>query len=231
MTATDLKLQVLIVEDDTALRNALIKIFQHFGHDVRGAEDGAAMDSLLAERAADIIILDVNLPGEEDGVQIARRLRRSSSCGIIMLTGRGQIVDKLDGYQSGADLYFVKPVDPVELHAAIVSLGRRLAPAKQAAWQLDAKRSVLLTPRGIEVPLSAQKCAFLKLLFTTPGDTVPRSEIYAALGHADDEYARQRVETMITRLRSDVRSSDPESELPVRARHNLGYAFLADNVR
>lgn len=230
MTDSQLKLRVLIVEDDAALRNALIKIFQHFGQDVRGAEDGRAMDALQAEWRADIIILDVNLPGE-DGLQIAQRLRRTSSCGIIMLTGRGQLVEKLDGYQSGADLYFVKPVDPVELHAAVVSLGRRLAPAEKAAWQLDAKRSVLLTPRGIEVPLSAQKCAFLKLLFARPGETVPRSEIYAELGHADDEYARQRVETMITRLRSDVRTSDPESELPVRARHNLGYALLADNVR
>jgi len=223
-------LRILVVEDEAHLRNALIKIFHYFGHDARGVEDGSAMDAALAEQPADIIILDVNLPGE-DGLRIAQRLRRTSACGIIMLTGRGQIDEKLDGYQSGADLYFVKPVDPVELHAAIVSLGRRLVPAELAAWQLDAKRSVLLTPRGIEVPLSAQKCTFLKLLFANPGDTVPRSEIYAVLGHADDEYARQRVETMITRLRSDVRSSDPESELPVRARHNLGYAFLADNVR
>jgi DNA-binding response OmpR family regulator len=220
-------LKILIVEDEVPLLDALVKIFTRFGHDVRGVGDGKAMDAALADYAVDIVVLDLNLPGE-DGVQISRRLRQSSSCGIIMMTGRGRLDEKLDGYQCGADLYFVKPVDPEELHAAIVSLGRRLLPVSPPGWSFDAIRSNIITPRNISVPLTAQQTIVLGLLTARIGESVPRAEILSALGHTEDEYANQRLETLVSRLRSRVKAADPESELPVRARSNLGYSFMAD---
>ncbi|MEI6306745.1 MAG: response regulator transcription factor, partial [Deltaproteobacteria bacterium] len=178
----------------------------------------------------DVLILDLNLPGE-DGVDIAQRLRRTCSCGIIMTTARGQVKERVSGFQSGADLYFVKPIDPIELHAALISLGRRISPPlpiEKSAWHFEPQLSTMRTPRNISIQLTAQECIVMRLLFASPGETVLRSEIFSALGHPDDEYASKRLETLLSRFRSKVRVFDPESELPIRARHGMGYAFLAD---
>lgn len=223
------KLKVLIVEDEPALRNALVRILSHYEYDVRGVEDGTTLDVALEEYAVDIFVLDINLP-EEDGFHIARRIRNTSSCGIIMLTGRSMLDEKLSAYKCGADMFFAKPVDPEELRAAIESLGRRLSPQSKPGWYFDAVHSLLITPQNIAIPLTSQQAIVLNLLCKRQGESVSRSEIFTALGYVDDEYAAQRLETLLSRLRAKVRSADPESELPLRARQSAGYAFL-DSVQ
>jgi DNA-binding response OmpR family regulator len=224
------KLRIVIVEDEEELRTVLVTILTHLGHDVRGVGDGASLDRALVDYPADVVVLDLNLPGE-DGVHIAQRVRQTYNCGIIMTTGRGQLQERVNGFQSGADLYFVKPIDPLELHAALCNLRRRLipaAPTEKTHWHFDPQLSSLLTPHNISISLTAQECIVLKLLLAVPGKTVSRSEIFSALGHPDDEYASKRVETLLSRLRSKVRTLDPQSILPIRARHGMGYAFLGD---
>ncbi|HIJ87217.1 MAG TPA: response regulator transcription factor [Desulfuromonadales bacterium] len=225
------KLRIIIVEDEEVLRTVLVTILTRLGHDVRGAGDGAALDLALADYPADVVVLDLNLP-DEDGVDIAQRLRRTCSCGIIMTTGRGQVEERVNGFQGGADLYFVKPIDPLELHAALLNLARRLtpaeSPAKKIAWHFDPQLSTVRTPHGISINLTAHEYIVMQQLLAVPGKTVSRSELFSALGHPDDEYGSKRVETLLSRLRSKVRHFDPESELPIRARHGIGYAFLAD---
>lgn len=95
-------------------------------------------------------------------------------------------------------------------------------------WHFNALVSKLLTPQGIEVSLSAQEFILMRTLMEFPGEIVSRKNIFAALGQPDDQYADRRLETLISRLRSKVKAKDPDSELPVRSRHNLGYAFLAE---
>lgn len=224
------KLRIIIVEDEEELRSVLVAVLSRLGLDVRGVGDGASLDFVLVEYPADIIVLDLNLPGE-DGINIAQRLRQSCSCGIVMTTGRDQLKERMAGFHSGADLYFVKPINPLELHAALLNLGKRLAPVAPSTkmhWHYDPQSSEVRTPLGISIHLSAQECIVMRLLLAVPGKTVPRSAIFAALGHPDDEYGSKRVETLLSRMRSKVRTLDPEAELPVRARHGMGYAFLAD---
>jgi len=225
------KLRIIIVEDEEELRTVLVSILTRLGHDVRGAGDGTALDLALADYPADVVVLDLNLPGE-DGVGIAQRLRRTCSCGIVMTTARSQVQERVSGFQGGADLYFVKPIDPLELHAALLNLGRRLTPPgtpqNKATWHFDPQFSLVLTPHGVTVNLTAHEFIVMQLLLAVPGKTVRRSELYSALGHPDDEYGSKRVETLVSRLRSKVHLLDPESELPIRARHSMGYAFLAD---
>lgn len=222
------KLQLIVVEDDTELRDILTTGLTLFGHSVRSAADGVALDLLLSSKPADILILDLGLPGE-NGLQIAERLRQMKiPCGIIMLTARGKLDERILGLTSGADHYFVKPVDIRELDAAIRSLSRRLSPEPKGVWRFVSRTASLVTPKGISVPLSAQECILLDCLAKTPGKTISRKEIFHALQQSDDVYADRRLETMISRLRTKVRSADPSASLPVRARHNLGYAFLAD---
>jgi DNA-binding response OmpR family regulator len=219
------KLKVLIVEDETALREAMIRILNHFGYDVYGVGSSGELDNALRIFSADILILDINLPGE-DGIQIANRIRKKSACGIIMLTGRNQIELRLNSYKSGADMFFAKPIDPEELHAAIESLGRRLSPPSKPGWYFDGNRSLLISPHNVAIPLTSQQAIVLGLLTKHHGDSVPRSDLLAALGHSDDEHGNQRLETMLSRLRAKVRTADPDSEIPLRSRQSSGYAFL-----
>ncbi|MBV5328257.1 MAG: response regulator transcription factor [Chlorobium sp.] len=223
-------LRIIIVEDQEELRTVLKAVLSRLGHDVRGAGDGAALDLALSEYPADVVVLDLNLPGE-DGVSIALRLRQTNKCGIIMTTSRGLANERINGFENGADLYLVKPVDPMELHAALLNLGRRLRVVpdnEHATWSFDPQLSVMRTPLGISVNLTAQENIVMQLLLATPGETVLRPTIFSALGHFDDEYASKRIETLLSRLRSKVRVHDPNTELPIRARHGMGYAFLAD---
>jgi len=229
-TSETQKLRIIIVEDDEELRSVLVTFFSRLGHDIRGAGDGPNLDFALADYPADVVVLDLNLPGE-DGVDIAKRLRRTNQCGIIMMTDRALVNERMKGFESGADLYFVKPINPLELHAALLNLGRRLRPALSpcgAAWHFDLQRSVVQSPRGINISLTAQESIVMQLLFAVLGKTVSRPDIFFALGHPDDEHGSKRLETLLSRLRSKVQHLDPESELPIRARHSQGYAFLAD---
>lgn len=223
-------LRIIVVEDHEDLRTVLEAVLSGLGHDVRGVGDGAALDMALADYPADVVVLDLNLPGE-DGVTIAQRLRQTNKCGIIMTTSRGLANERISGFENGADLYLVKPINPLELHAALLNLGRRLrvSPANEhTTWHFDPQLSIIQTPLGISINLTAQESIVLKLLLAVPGKTVTRLEIFSALGHLDDEYASKRVETLLSRLRSKVRTHDQHSEIPIRARHSMGYAFLAD---
>lgn len=220
-------LDLIVVEDDPELREILVSGLRFFSHHVRGVNCGKSLDAELAESPADIVILDLGLP-DEDGIDISTRLQRDYHCGIVMITARGKLDERINGLESGADLYFVKPVDIRELDAALRSLARRMLEIRQSAWRFDPQTSKLTTPVGIEIPLTANECILMKKLMEIPGENVSRSEIFKALIQPDDLYADKRLETMICRLRAKVRAADNESKLPVRARHNLGYAFLAE---
>jgi DNA-binding response OmpR family regulator len=218
------------VEDDLELLEILVIGLRHFKYDVRGVSDGIGLDKALAESAADIVILDLSLPGE-DGISIAARLRASYRCGIIMVTARGRVEERVKGLETGADMYFVKPVDIQELDAAIKSLYRRVSATKPQNWRFSSVTSILTTPLGSELPLTAHECILMNILLETPGKNVARRDIFRALNQTDDIYADKRLEAMVSRLRTKLKNLDPPLELPVRARHNLGYAFLAEAER
>jgi two-component system OmpR family response regulator len=220
-------LRIVVVEDSEELRLFLVTGLSGFGHHVRGVADGRAMDSALAAAPADIVILDIGLPGE-DGMAIAKRVRRSHTCGIVMVTSYARVDDRVHSFRNGADLYFVKPVDLRELDAGLRSLAHRIFGQPQPSWRLNAMLSKLFTPNGVEIPLSAQELIFLRKLSETPGENVLRRDIFAALGQPNDHYADRRLETLVSRLRTRVRTLASGAELPVRSRHNLGYAFLAE---
>ena len=220
-------LRIIVVEDSEELRLLLVAGLSEFGHQVRGVDCGLALDAAMAEAPMDMVILDIGLPGE-DGMSIAKRLRRTCKCGIVMVTSYGRVDDRVHSFGNGADLYFVKPVDLRELDAALRSLAHRVFGQPESAWRFNVKTSKLYNPKGNEIPLTAQELNFLRKLIETPGENVLRKEIFLALGQPNDHYADRRLETMVSRLRSKVRTADADYELPVHSRHNLGYAFLAE---
>jgi DNA-binding response OmpR family regulator len=123
-------IDILIVEDNYALRESLADYLQGEGFNIRCADDGDEMNVKLAERVCDVLVLDLNLP-KEDGIPIAKRMRSAfPKMGIIILTARIQSVDRTQSYESGADIYLTKPVAPIDLKTVLVNLGRRIEHVK-----------------------------------------------------------------------------------------------------
>ena len=142
-------LHIVVVENNHDLRETTVKALHALGHAVRGAAGASTLDLALASAGADLLILDVNLPGE-DGLSIARRIRQSHPLiGIMMVTARSRQEDKLAGYDAGADLYLTKPVSIGELASAVQAIARRLgtsAPDTVQPLTLDAATLQLLGP-------------------------------------------------------------------------------------
>jgi DNA-binding response OmpR family regulator len=214
------------------MRNFLVTGLGSLGISVVGVADGVELDAYLESHKADILILDIGLPGE-DGYSIAARLRRERPhIGIIMLSAREGTEDKVQGLDGGADLYFTKTVGIRELASALGSLHRRLSLGRPQAtpthWRLDALRSCLITPSGVEVELTFNELRFLRPLLEQPGAVIDRELLSLALDQVPDIYAMRRMETMLSRLRAKVQKASPEEPLPVRARHGQGYSFLSE---
>jgi len=225
---------IAVVEDEASLRADLVEYLGACGHRAVGCEDGQALDRALAANAVDIIVLDVNLPGE-NGFAIASRLREGSSIGIIMLTARGLNVDRVVGLELGADVYMVKPVDLRELEAQVRALARRLgAPAQTvvapapapADWIFDPLAWALVSPDGRKVKLTANERTFVQLLVARPGEPVSRDEVMRALGKRAWDPADRSVDSMVRRLRAkgEELTGGP---LPIEAAHGTGYTFTA----
>jgi len=226
---------IAVVEDEESLRADLVEYLGGCGHGVVGCPDGVALDRALAEGAVDIIILDVNLPGE-NGFAIANRLREHSSVGIIMLTARGLNVDRVVGLELGADVYMVKPVELRELEAQVRSLSRRLgAPQTVAAapqqpstggWVYDSVAWSLVSPSGGRIKLTANERTFVTLLVAKPGEPVSRDEIMRALGKRAWDPTDRSVDSMVRRLRAKGEEVCADG-LPIEAVHGTGYTFTA----
>jgi DNA-binding NarL/FixJ family response regulator len=126
--------ELLVVEDDVCYRELVVSRLKQEGFPCRGTGCWAEMESALTEKPASIVLLDLNL-GEEDGLDMARALRESHRCGIIMMTTRGMVEQRIDGLAMGADAYLVKPVDMRELVGVIRNLHRR-----QVEWRYGQTR-------------------------------------------------------------------------------------------
>lgn len=233
---------IVVVEDEASLRADLVEYLSACGHSVAGCGDGLELDVALARQPADIIILDVNLPGE-DGFSIAKRLRDHSEVGIIMLTARGVNVDRVVGLEIGADVYLVKPIELRELEAQVRTLARRLkvspsvatatpAPAVSSAapstagWVYDQVAWALLSPKGGMLKLTANERVFVNLLVDRPGEPVSRSDIFRALGKREWDVGDRSVDSMVRRLRAKGEEVLGHP-LPIEAVHGTGYAFAA----
>ncbi|MEI7614474.1 MAG: response regulator transcription factor [Betaproteobacteria bacterium] len=226
--------RLVVCEDDAELRGILLSGLPHFGIDARGVPDGVALNQVLVAHRPTVVVLDIGLPGE-DGLSIARRLRAQSPTplGIILLTARGSLEDRLEGLKDGADVYFVKPVDLRELAFAVRNLHRRVSPVVQEAatadtYTLDSLHSQLRLPTGEQVPLTATELRILQTLAKTPGEVVERVDLLRSLQLPMDLPGMQRLETQISRLRSKVRKESGAQPLPLHARHGVGYAFLGN---
>lgn len=221
--------RVLVVEDDADLRVELVDYLRFYGMDVDGAANIGMMTSLLDSSFWDVLVLDLGLP-DGDGVAVARRVRErlGLKLGIVMVTARGHVEDRIAGFSVGADAYLVKPVNPRELKAVIDQLWGRLKNGRdkpaELGWRLDATTLQLCIPGGTAITLTGSEARLLANLFNTPGEVVSRDELCKGLppGGAADE--TRRLDTLVSRLRTKVELVSGV-ELPIKTFRNLGYAF------
>jgi two-component system, OmpR family, response regulator PhoP len=222
--------QIAVVEDDEEFRELMVSDLSSRGFAVVGMDSAEALYRYLSIRRCHIVVLDVGLPGE-DGYSVACHLRQMSSVGIIMLTARGDAGDMARGFDTGADLYLIKPVDLDVLASAVTSLQRRLASAKaptpskkNGSWSLVASGWTLSPPHGEEIALAEAERAFLQPLFANPGQPVAREALISELTDKPWEFDPHRLEVLVHRLRARVKTATGLT-LPIRAVRGVGYLF------
>lgn len=223
----DVRVRVWVVEDVPVLLEDLCFHLRQAGYDVAGFRDGPAMRRDLAAGAPDIVVLDVGLPGES-GIQVAEMLRAAHPrVGIVMLTGRSMLQDRLAGRGAGADEYLCKPVQLDELMLVLQNLARRMLPeAPAAAWVLDVPALLLTSPQGVAVELTAAETHFVRALAGAPSRHLPRRQLVEAMGFVWETYDERRLEAIVSRLRHKLAAQIDLDRNPLRSRRGEGYAFL-----
>jgi len=227
--------RVLIVDDDPAVREMLAEYLAGHGYEVGRAGDGQAMRAALAQGVPDVVLLDLNLPGE-DGLTLARYLREHHSVGIIMVTGTADVVDRVVGLEVGADDYLAKPFDPRELRARVRSVMRRLAggakdaaPARPAAIAVGSRRLDLaarrLTDRdGNEVPLTSMEFDLLKTFVESPNQVLSRDRLLNVTRNRDWEPFDRSIDIRVARLRRKI--EDKGEAALIRTVRGAGYMYV-----
>ena len=230
--------KILVVDDDHRLRDLLERYLQEQGFDVKVVPDGKAMDRLLAREYFKLIVLDLMLPGE-DGLQICRRLRgQLNNIPILMLTAKGDEIDRIIGLEIGADDYLPKPFNPRELVARINAILRRQqsipsgAPMEEheqvtiGEYVLDLGTRLLQTGNDT-VSLTTGQFALLKALVTQPHKPLSRDNLMAQLNERDYESFDRSIDVQISRLRK-ILEADPKTPRYIQTVWGHGYVFVPD---
>ena len=232
--------QIIVVDDEPEIRSILTEYLGGHGFTVRAAAGGQELRQLLAEAPADIVILDVAMPGE-DGLTLARFLRsQSGGVGIVMLTAAGELVDRVVGLELGADDYITKPFDLREVLARVRSLARRLAgaparaerPAELQPHEIRVGRRILDTssrrlrePDGTEIPLTAMEFDLLHALASRPNRVLTRDQLLdLAHGRGPEPFDRS-IDIRIARIRRKV-EDNPAKPSVIKTVRGVGYVFV-----
>jgi two-component system torCAD operon response regulator TorR len=225
---------ILVVEDDPVTRANLVGYFESEGYRVSEAEDGQSMWPLLSGQPVDLVLLDVNLPGE-DGLYLTRQLRAQFNFGIILVTGRTDDVDRIVGLEIGADDYVTKPFNQRELLARVKNILRRIPAARGAdaglkhfaAWVFDPQRRKLTGPDDRSVGLTRAEYELLSALVSHPGEVMSRERLLSQVTHRNWDPNDRTIDVLVRRLRKKV-ENDPKAPEIILTAHGEGYLFAAD---
>ncbi len=219
-------LHILVVEDNDSLREATVDFLRSRGHHVTGVVCAEDVDDTPTRDLPDLYLVDVNLPGE-DGFSLAGRIRKSQPlAGIVVITARGQLDDRLEGYTAGADNYLVKPVDQAELLACVNTLARRItasAHASDECLQLNGQTQVLKGPRG-QVTLTQGEGLLLAALCRAAGQTLERWQVMQLVDPKDKGLVPANLEMRISSLRKKLGACGAPDDA-IRTLRGLGYAL------
>lgn len=227
---------IAVLDDEADITLLLANYLKSHGYRVTQLQNGRALMELMHADPPALVLLDLGLPGE-DGFTIARQLREHWRCGLVIVTGRGDAVDKVVGLEVGADDYVTKPFDLRELLARIKAVLRRMAPVEQpaasalsaalrfAGWELDTAARRLLNPQREEVPLTTGEfdllCAFAK----SPGRVLSRDFLLEQTRGREAAPFDRTIDVQIGRLRKKL-EADPEDPQILKSVRGAGYIFV-----
>jgi len=225
---------ILVVEDDPVTRAKLVGYFESEGYRVSEAEDGQSMWPLLSGQSVDLVLLDINLPGE-DGLYLTRQLRALFDFGIILVTGRTDDVDRIVGLEIGADDYVTKPFNQRELLARVKNILRRVPetqssetdPKRFATWVFDPQRRKLTGPGDISVGLTRAEFELLSALVRHPGVVMSRERLLSQVTHRNWDPNDRTIDVLVRRLRKKI-ERDPKAPEIIITAHGEGYLFAAE---
>jgi DNA-binding response OmpR family regulator len=228
---------LLVVDDDTDVLDLLRRYFTGQGFEVSTAENGTGMRDAIARTAVDLVLLDLGLPGE-DGFELTRQLRKSWNGALIIITGRGESVDRVVGLELGADDYVTKPFDMRELLARVRSVLRRAAPsaglgggASEVAFQfgnflLIPQSRTLRTTSGETIALTTGEYELLRVLVEHPNRVLSRDDLMEHIHGRNAGPFDRAIDVQIGRLRRKV-ESDPANPELIKSVRGAGYLFSA----
>ncbi len=221
---------IILVEDDLALRENICELLKLDGFDVTHCGSGKEFLAHINTHQFKVAIIDIGLP-DRSGYDLAQYLRTNTDMGIIILTARTGIDNKIQGFSSGADYYFSKPVDSRELIASINNLMCRLSfadqkeddPIQDNSWRLSSNGWLLISPDGIQIRLTAKESEFICLLQKCEKDGAQKEDILQELGYLSEEpYGSRALGVMITRLRKKIKDKAGENLL-ITTVHGFGF--------
>lgn len=232
--------KILIVDDDERMRELLERYLTEQGFDARAVEDGQAMDVALSAESCDLLVLDLMLPGE-DGLSICRRLRANQfPAPIVMLTARGDEVDRILGLEMGADDYLPKPFNPRELLARINAVLRRHQPASSASdeandeifkfgdFVFDASARSL-TKNGEAITITSGEFTLLKVFTDHPKQPLSRDRLMQLARGRELEVFDRSIDVQVSRLRRII-EDDPAQPKYLQTMWGFGYVFIPDGT-
>lgn len=231
---------IIVCDDEPDIREMIGEYLERQGYTVSMAEDGSALRSILEDADADLVVLDINMPGE-DGLSLARYLRERGGIGIVMLTASGDVVDRIVGLEMGADDYLAKPVDLRELLARIRAVMRRAGEGSAAHdvrgrqhdtltsvnfgnYRLDLEAGRLFNAEGEDVPLTAMEFRLLQVFATHRGRVLNRDQLLELAHDRNWDPFDRSIDIRISRLRRKI-EADPKKPAIIRTVRGLGYIF------
>ena len=233
-------LHIAVLDDEAAITKLLADYLQSYGFRVSQTHDGAALLRLMRADPPQLVLLDLGLPGE-DGFSIARQLREHWQCGLVIITGRGDPVDKVVGLEVGADDYVTKPFDLRELLARIKAVLRRTAGAPTttaaaattpapdqfhfAGWKLDAAARRLLAPHGGEVALTTGEFDLLCAFVQHPGRVLSRDFLLEKTRGREAAPFDRTIDVHVGRLRKKI-EADAENPQLIKSVRGAGYILV-----
>ncbi|TIO08300.1 response regulator transcription factor [Mesorhizobium sp.] len=227
---------IIVVDDETDVAFMIADYLQAKGYRIRTASGGAELREAIATATADLVVLDINMPGE-NGFSLARWLREHHDTGILMLTGADSVFDKVAGLEVGADDYLAKPFAPVELEARIAAVLRRRRPKGSndadtlpaghfafGTYVFDARVRNLIDVDGVAIPLTPMELDLVAAFAARPGQVIGRDELLDLAPPRGDEPFDRSIDSRITRLRRRLEKDPAKPEL-IKTIRRVGYLY------
>lgn len=220
-------LKIVVIEDYDALREAMCDVLSKDGHDVIGVSMAEEVDDEATGFVSDLYIIDLNLPGE-DGINLAQRIRRSQpEVGIVIVSARSSVDDRIGGYKSGANIYLTKPISLEELQAVVDGFVQRLLSS-----EISRKSSVVLSPVKMlatgpsgTMRLTLQEVSLLAALSRAPQYSLEHWQVATHLGGGED-ITKENLEVKLGRLRKKLVACGAEAPV-IQSIRRVGYRLTS----